>query len=211
MAAEFYCSACRTPFVNEFALDPDGVCALCRLGVRGFDFAYCYGTYDGHFKDLIHLYKYGRVQGLAAHFAPLLSAALPLENTYDVVVPVPLHWRRYWQRGFNQAAQLAKAIAKRRGLRFARPLVRTRWTATQTNLSNTGRRENIAGAFRACGKVDGLRILLVDDVMTTGATAGACAKILKRAGAKSVTLLTLARVDRRLAAPSARTSQSGAS
>jgi ComF family protein len=211
MAAEFFCSACRTPFANEFALSAEGICDLCRLGTRGFDFAYCYGTYDGHFKDLIHLYKYGRVIGLAAEFTRLLSAALPLEGAYDVVVPVPLHWRRYWQRGFNQAAQLAKGIARRRGLRLARPLVRTRFTGTQTNLSNSDRRKNISGAFRVRGKVDGLRILLVDDVMTTGATAGACAKVLKRAGAKSVTLLTLARVDRRLAAPSARTSQSGAS
>jgi ComF family protein len=206
MAAEFFCSTCRTPFVNAFPLAPDGVCALCRLGVRGFDFAYCYGSYDGSLKELIHLYKYGRVEGLAARFIPLLSQALPLDDTYDAVVPVPLHWRRRWQRGFNQAAHLGKGIAKRRGLRFLRSLVRTRWTGTQTSLTNTGRRANASGAFRVRGNVQGLRILLVDDVMTTGATASACANILKRAGAKSVTLLTLARVDRRLAAPSARTS-----
>jgi ComF family protein len=181
---DHFCSSCRTPFANEFALAPDGVCALCRLGVRGFDFAYCYGAYDGHFKDLIHLHKYGRVEGLAAEFTPLLSAALPLENTYDAVVPVPLHWRRYWQRGFNQAAQLANGIARRRGLRLARLLARTRFTSTQTNLSHADRRKNISGAFRVCGKVDGLRILLVDDVMTTGATAGACANVLKTGGGK---------------------------
>jgi ComF family protein len=211
MAAEFFCSACRTPFANEFPLSPEGVCDLCRLGVRGFDFAYCYGSYDGPLKDLIHLYKYGRLQGLAARFVPFLSAALPRENTYDVVVPVPLHWRRFWERGFNQAAQLGKGIARHRGLRFRRLLARGRWTVSQTNLSNNARRANISGAFRVRGKVQGLRILLVDDVMTTGATAGACASVLKRAGAKSVTLLTLARVDRRLAASTARTSQSGAS
>jgi ComF family protein len=205
MAAEFFCASCHTRFANEFGLAPDG------LGVRGFDFAYRYGTYDGHFRDLIHLYKYGRQEALAAEFPPLLSAALPFENTYDAVVPAPLHRRRYWQRGFNQAAQLAKRIARRRGLRMARLLVRTRFTSTQTNLSSTDRRKNISGTFRVRGTVDRLRILLVDDVMTTGATAGACVSVMKRAGAKSVTLLTLARVDRRLAAPSARTSQSGAS
>jgi ComF family protein len=214
MAAEFFCSACRTPFANEFPLGHDGVCALCRNGYRGFDFAYCYGFYDGPLRDLIHLYKYGRVQPLADRFIPLMASALPFDNTYDAVVPVPIHWRRRWKRGFNQAAQLGKGIAARRGLRFAQLLARKRWTGSQTNLSDTDRRTNIAGAFRlshrAENTVKGLRILLVDDVMTTGATAGACANILKRAGAKSVTLLTLARVDRRLAAPSARTSKIGA-
>ena len=209
--AEYFCSACRTPFVNEYPLGQEGVCALCRNGYRGFDFAYCYGSYAGHLKDLIHLYKYGRVQSLAPCFVDLLGAALPLENNYDVAVPVPLHWRRRWQRGFNQAAQLAKGIAKRRGIRFANVLARKRWTGSQANLSHSDRRGNVAGAFRVTGSVKGLRILLIDDVMTTGATAGACALILKRAGAKSVTLLTLARVDRRLAAPSARTSKTGAS
>jgi ComF family protein len=211
MAADFFCASCRTPFANEFPLSRDGVCALCHEGLRGFDFAYCYGFYEGPLKDLIHLYKYGRVQGLRRRFLPMLSAALPYEHTYDVVVPVPLHWRRLWHRGFNQAAQLGKGIARRRGMRFARLLARNRWTASQAQLSNTERRANISRAFRVRGNVQGLRILLVDDVMTTGATAGACANILKRAGAKSVTLLTLARVDRRLAAPSARTSHRGAS
>ncbi len=191
------------------------MCALCRNGYRAFDFAYCYGSYDGQLKDLIHLYKYGRVQSLAPRFVDLLGAALPLENNFDVAVPVPLHWRRRWQRGFNQAAQLAKGIAGRRGIRFANVLARKRWTGSQASLSHSERRGNVAGAFRLSGRatdsLKGLKILLIDDVMTTGATAGACALILKRAGAKSVTLLTLARVDRRLAAPSARTFKTGAS
>jgi ComF family protein len=126
-------------------------------------------------------------------------------------VPVPLHWRRRWQRGFNQASELAKGFASVRGLRYGNVLSRKRWTGSQTSLSHSVRRSNVAGAFRLRGQVKDLRILLVDDVMTTGATAGACARIFKRAGAKSVTLLTLARVDRRLAASSARNSISGAS
>jgi len=207
MDAPFYCASCRTPFANEFPLGPDGICALCRQGARGYDFAYSYGSYDGALKDLIHLYKYGRVQGLAMNFAGLMYDALPADQTFDAVVAVPMHWRRLWQRGFNQAAQLAKKLAARRHLRYARLLTRARWTGSQTSLSNKERRANTSGAFRVRGNVKGLRILLVDDVMTTGATAGACANVLKRAGAKSVTLLTLARVDRRLAAPSARTSK----
>jgi ComF family protein len=211
LAAEFYCASCRTPFVNEFPLAPDGRCALCRNGLRGFDFAYCYGSYDGPLKDLVHLYKYGRVQALSGHFTKWLAAALPLDASYDVVVPVPLHWRRRWHRGFNQAALLGRGIAKARGIRFANLLSRKRWTGSQASLANSDRRANVSGAFRVRGELKGLRVLLIDDVMTTGATASACASTLKRAGAKSVTLLTLARVDRRLAAPSARTSTSGAS
>ena len=108
-----------------------------------------------------------------------------------------------WQRGFNQAAQLGRGIARIRGMRFANLLARNRWTGSQASLSNSDRRSNVSGAFKVRRPVQGLRILLIDDVMTTGATAGACATVLKRAGAKSVTLLTLARVDRRLAASSA--------
>jgi ComF family protein len=202
---------CRTPFANEYPIQPDGVCHACRHGLRGFDFAYCYGYFDGPLKDLIHLYKYGRVQTLAPRLANLMAYALPLETAQDIVVPVPMHWRRRWERGFNQAAQLGRRIARRRGMRFGNVLARKRWTGSQTALSDYERRDNVAGAFEVRGSVQGLRVLLIDDVMTTGATAGACAYELKRAGAKSVTLLTLARVDRRLAASSARTSQQGAS
>jgi len=211
MAAEYFCSACRTPFANEYPILPDGVCDACRSGLRGFNFAYCYGFFDGALKDLIHLYKYGRVETLAPRLAELMLSALPLDTAYDIVVPVPIHWRRRWERGFNQAAHLARQVAARRGVRFANVLTRKRWTGSQTALSDADRRGNVAGAFGVRAGVAGLRILLIDDVMTTGATAGACAKVLKRAGAKSITLLTLARVDRRLAASSARTSQKGAS
>jgi ComF family protein len=204
--AEHFCASCRTPFANDFPLDEKGLCALCRNGLRRFDHVYCYGFYSGVLKDLIYLFKYGRIESLGKPLGHILSAALPRDQAYDVVVPVPLHWRKLWQRGFNQAGVLARRIARRRGMRFANVLKRRRWTGTQAELSNPERRKNVANAFAVRGRVDGLRILLVDDVMTTGATAGACAAELKRAGAKSVTLLTLARVDRRLAASSARTS-----
>jgi len=130
-----------------------------------------------------------------------LTRALPLDEPFDAVVPIPLHWMRRFQRGFNQAALLARQIARRRSIPVLRAIRRVRATRTQTGLTNAKRRQNVAGAFRARPKcsVQGLRILLVDDVMTTGATGSACAAALKRAGAKSVTLLTVARVDRRVA------------
>jgi ComF family protein len=203
MAAEYYCVSCRTPFQNHFPLDEEGRCGLCRTGTRGFDAAYCFGLYEGTLRELVHLFKYGRMKPLAKTLAAHLAGALPRDKRFDVVVPMPLHWRREWQRGFNQSALLARATARRCGIPMLNAVRRTRATATQAGLSNARRRENVAGAFRVrkTALVEGRRILLIDDVMTTGATASACALALKRAGAKSVTLLALARVDRRLIDP----------
>lgn len=203
MAAEYFCVSCRTPFLNRFPLDDDGVCRLCRTKARGFDAAYCFGAYEGTLRELIHLFKYGRMKPLVKTLAAHLAAALPRDRRFDLVVPMPLHWRRQWQRGFNQSELLARATARRSGIPMVNAVRRTRATAAQAGLSNAGRRENVAGAFRVRKPraIEARRVLLVDDVMTTGATASACALALKRAGAKSVALLALARVDRRLFDP----------
>jgi ComF family protein len=168
--------------------------------LRGFDAAYCFGSYDGKLRELIHLYKYGRIQTLARPLADFLVRALPLDERFDAVTPVPLHWRKQWQRGFNQAELLARAIARRRGIPVVRALGRARYTQTQAGLSNTERRKNVAAAFRcrrAARTLAGRRVLLIDDVLTTGSTAAACARMLKQAGAASVVVATVARVDRR--------------
>ncbi|MEK7405065.1 MAG: ComF family protein [Acidobacteriota bacterium] len=201
LAADYFCVCCRTPFLNRHPLDEEGRCALCRRGLRGFDAAYCYGVYEGKLRELIHLFKYGRVRPLAGPLGELLALAIPRDQRFDLIVPVPLHWRRRWQRGFNQSALLAAAIARRYGTRVTHAVRRRRATASQAGLSNTGRRANVAAAFRVRRRqpVAGRRVLLVDDVMTTGATASACAAALKSAGARYVALLTLARVDRRAA------------
>ena len=170
---------------------------LCRNGRRGFDEAFCYGAYEGTLRKLIHLFKYNGIHRLSRPLGALLADALPRDRQFDLLTAVPLHWRRRWQRGFNQSELLGKAIGRARGI-AVKNLLRRGWaTRAQAGLSNAQRRENVAGAFRARRRVAGLRILLVDDVMTTGATAGACARALKKAGAKSVSLLALARVDRR--------------
>lgn len=174
---------------------------LCRSGARGFDEAYCYGAYAGTLRKLIHLFKYSGMRRLARPLGDLLWDALPRDRQFDAVTAVPLHWRRRWQRGFNQSELLGKEIARRRGIPVMRVLRRASATRAQAGLSNAQRRENVAGAFRARRRVNGLRMLLVDDVMTTGATAGACARALKKAGARSVSLLALARVDRRFKDP----------
>jgi ComF family protein len=202
LSADFFCVSCRTPFQNAFPLDAEGRCGLCRTGLRGFDAAYCFGSYEGILRELIHLFKYGRIKTLAGPLGDLLGAALPRDERFDAVTPVPLHWRRQWRRGFNQSELLARAIARRSGIRMLKTLRRVRFTATQAGLSNTSRRRNVTAAFhcRRGLSLQGKRILLIDDVMTTGSTAAACAIALKRAGASRVALLTVARVDRRLAA-----------
>lgn len=202
LAAEYFCVSCRTPFQNRYPLDDQGRCALCRAGLRGFDSACCFGAYEGALRRLIHLLKYGGMRPLAGRLGDFLMAALPREQRFDAIVPLPLHWRRRWRRGFNQSELLAREVGRRTGIPVRRLARRVRSTPPQAGLGNAARRRNMAGAFRARAAASGLRILLVDDVMTTGATGSACALALKRAGARSVTLLTLARVDRR-AAPSA--------
>lgn len=151
-------------------------------------------------RKLIHLYKYSGMRPLSGPLAGFLSDALPRDERFDAIVSVPLHWRKQWQRKFNQSELLARAISRRTAIPVVNALKRVKATATQAGLSNTARRRNVAAAFR-CRLPEGVRgkrILLIDDVMTTGSTAAACAIALKRAGAVRVALLTVARVDRRL-------------
>jgi ComF family protein len=201
MEAEIFCISCRTPFVNAFPLDAEGRCALCRSGLRGFDAAYSFGAYDGALREMIHLMKYRKVHTLAQPLGDFLLQALPPGESFDVVAPVPLHWKRHWDRGFNQSELLARSVARSAGIPLTNALRRVKATATQAGLSNSARRRNVTQAFRCArpGRVQGKHILLVDDVMTTGSTATACAQALKRAGARRVALLTVARADRRLA------------
>ena len=197
LSAEFFCISCRTPFQNSFPLDAQGRCALCRNGLRGFDAAYSFGAYEGVLRELIHLYKYGKIRTLARPLSGLLAQALPRDEAFDAAVPVPLYWRRRLQRGFNQAELLARGLSRLTGIPVVCTLGRVRPTPTQAGLSNNARRQNMARAFRS-RSVQGKRILLIDDVMTTGATAASCALALKQAGARRVALLTVARVDRRI-------------
>ena len=201
LEAEHFCVCCRTPFVNSYPLDETGRCGLCRLGLNRFDAAYSFGAYQDTLRKLIHLFKYGGIRTLARPLGSLLASTLASGERFDVVVPMPLHWWRRWRRGFNQAELLAREVARRCGVEVVGAVRRARATSPQAGLSNSRRRENVAGAFQVPRpeRVRGLCVALVDDVLTTGATANACAAALKRAGARRVTLLTLARVDRRVA------------
>lgn len=199
--AEFFCVTCRTPFVNRAPLDDADQCSLCRLGLNGFDQVYSFGAYDGTLRKLIHVFKFEGVRTLNRPLGAWLVQVLPREANYDAIVPMPLHWRRRWERGFNQSELLAREISRRWQVPVRGLVKRKKATAPQAGLTSSQRRKNMQGAFevKPGRRLDGMRILLIDDVLTTGATASACARALKRAGAAHVTFLALARRDRRAA------------
>src|SRR5262249_37873038 len=176
MQAEHFCIACRMPFLNRFPLDEEGRCSLCWLGLSGFDEVFTYGSYEGSLRKLIHVFKYGGVQPLAKRFGDLLIRSIPRERSFDAIGPMPLHLRRGWERGCNQGSLLAEQVSKRWNVPVTRAVRRARATAPQAGLTNAKRRANVRGVFKATRRLDGKRVLLVDDVLTTGATAAACAR-----------------------------------
>ena len=198
------CLRCGRPFASDQGVDH--VCGTCQDKSFAFESARAAGLYAEALKALIHQYKYRRCEPLAAPLGQLLWEAFCRHwalDDVDAVIPVPLHRRRLRKRGFNQAGLL---LRKWTGLAAARGididglsvlndvLVRRRYTLPQTGLDHKARQINVRNAFGiGKGTVKGLRLLLVDDVFTTGATAHACAQVLKRDGAVSVKLLTLAR------------------
>lgn len=201
LAAEYFCAACQAPFASPYPLDENQLCGLCRRGARGFDRCYSYGFYEGTLARLIQLLKYERIEPLAPVLGGLLSDSLPREIVFDGIVPMPMHWTRRYVRGFNQAELLAVDLSRRTGIPVLEVVRRSRLTRAQVGLSDHHRRRNVSGAFavRRSDRLEGRHVLLIDDVLTTGATAAACAAALKKAGAARVTVLTVARADRRLA------------
>jgi competence protein ComFC len=212
---ERVCQICGSPPETSFATIPgppettdtaeEGrlVCVACRVRTYGFDRVRSHAAYDGELVRAIVMLKFERIEPLGAWFADRLAELIRREAetlAADVVVPVPLHRQRERERGYNQADLIAKPLAKRLGLPYrAVLLVRTRPRPDKQVLSLSERWESVRGAFatRPGSQVDKLRVLLVDDVVTTGATLDACAKALRGAGAKSVIGLTVARAARR--------------
>jgi ComF family protein len=175
-------------------------CARCRRGLSPFERGASLGPYEGSLKAAIHELKFRGRRRVAGRLAQALLEERPVSQLLSaevVLVPVPLHPRRARERGFNQSELLALEIARRRGLASAADvLVRRRDTSSQTGLSAAQRRRNVRGAFlvRRRARVAGRSVVLVDDVITTGATAIECARVLREAGAKEVRLLAAARV-----------------
>jgi ComF family protein len=179
----------------------EAVCGRCRRGLPSFEAGFSLGPYEGGLRTLIHELKFRGRRRVAERLAALAApdaARAGLLTSGAVLVPVPLHPRRREERGFNQSELLALALGRRSGLPvIADVLVRRKQTRSQTGLSAAQRRANVEGAFavRGRGRVAGRAVVLVDDVVTTGATALACARALRDAGAREVRLLSLARVD----------------
>lgn len=198
LVAEFACARCRTPFLNPRPLNGQGLCRLCAAGATAFDGAWSCGAYEGRLRDLVHLFKYGRMLPLGRLFGQIMARAYPRDQVFELIVPVPSHWRRRLWRGFDQAAVLAHELSRNTGIPFVAALRRTRHTAPQAGLTRRQRRENIRGCFQAAAPetVRGRRVLLIDDVLTTGATANAAAAALKAAGAAHAGVFTLARAGR---------------
>ena len=190
------CDGCGLPFPFDQGV---GVrCPACEARPRAFTRARAACLYDEHSRELILKLKHADRPEVGALFARWLRrAASPLLEEADAVAPVPLHRSRLFARRYNQAAEIARPLARLSGKPYlADALVRRRATATQGGKSGRGRRINVKGAFHAPRRssIEGRRILLVDDVLTTGATAEACAAALLGAGARSVSLAVVARV-----------------
>ena len=172
---------------------------MCQQGLTSFDAAYSFGGYEGALRKLIHLFKYGKIETLAGPLSRLLISAIPLDAQFDLVVAMPMHWRKQWERGFNQAELLAAPVSARYGLPLSKAFRRRRYTQAQASLTEGQRRDNLIGSFfvKRPELIRGNRVLLVDDVFTTGSTLRSASDALKAAGAAHVTALTLARVDRK--------------
>lgn len=192
-----FCECCGLPFQGDITVHFE--CANCREQQLHFRSARSAVEFTGVIKEVIHRYKYNH----AAWFEPflgqlLVEAAEPnlLPGNWDWIVPIPLHWWKRRDRTFNQSERIARFLSRATGIPLhTRLLKRVQPTHTQTRLSRAERTENVKRAFAFCGddSIDGARIILIDDVLTTGATASACAKLLKQNGAEVVDVWTVAR------------------
>jgi ComF family protein len=215
-----FCRACRLELLEHSALAANSACPRCALSVGpfgdlrsgcsdcrgrslGFDAALALGPYEGAIRDLCLSLKHERNGWLAWWLSDLLIEArqdvlnhLPKDAC---IVPIPLHWWRRWQRGYNQAEALAYGLGRRLHLPVWRSLRRTVATDRLAPLSPTERYDAMRGVFRAhaCPQLAGQTVLLVDDVLTTGATSGAAARVLKRAGAARVIVVVIGRAEKK--------------
>lgn len=181
------CAGCGVPEALETCGCADMVPALRQVRSAG--------PFTGWLRDAIHSFKYHHEWSRVDHLGPLLIPVVASLQPVDGLVPVPLHSRRLRDRGFNQSAVLAEMVGKRLNLPIVSALERTRATAQQTGLSAAERRQNVDGAFAVASASDlsGAHLLLIDDVVTTGAVLNACATTLVSGGAATLRAATLAR------------------
>ncbi len=192
-----FCCKCSQPFAGE--ITGSFTCANCADRDLHFEAAVSIYRSRAVVRELIHSFKYNRQLHLRHQLGRWLAEALEdprlAGRRIDCLVPVPLHPARRRERGFNQAEVLARVLQRQSGLPLRDLLQRSRYTTTQTQFDRSERMENLRGAFRLRrgSNVQGLRMLLVDDVLTTGSTLSECASVLREAGALSVHAATVAR------------------
>ena len=199
-----WCAACARPFAQE--QDEGAVCATCLSDPPLHDGIRAAVAYDDLSRQIILRLKYGGKIGLAKLVARQLVRHLPDERSNIIIAPVPLHWTRLWSRSFNQSALIAQELARLGRLQCCPDLLlRVRRTPSMRGLSFKERRKSVARAFvvnpAKLTSLSGARVILVDDVLTTGATSDGCIKALKKSGAKWVQLFCWARALRGEAFP----------
>ena len=194
------CNRCGVPLDYDIGVETD--CPACIARPPRWGRARAAFVYDAlSRRPVLDLKRAGRRDGLETLTGWMTRSGAALLEEADLIVPVPLHYTRLVMRGFNQSAWLGQAVGRASKVAVSvDALKRTRRTPSQAGLSNRARRRNVTGAFevRASRRrlVEGKRVLLVDDVLTTGATLSACTRALKRAGARQIDVLVLARVVR---------------
>lgn len=191
------CSRCGDPLTSWRVLDDaGGQCPRCRHRESALTASRAIGAYDGSLRAIVHAFKYEGCRSLSVGLGTRLrESAADLLTAADVVVPVPLHRSRRRTRGYNQARELAARL----GPPVVNALRRVRATPSQTDLPAEARQDNVRNAFAlrrwlTAPVLDGIRVVIVDDVSTTGATIEACARVLRAAGAADVSAVTAARV-----------------
>lgn len=193
-----YCERLGTPFPVDLGAGLLSPAAIADPPVFARARAVC--RFDGTARELVHRLKYGDRVELSLTLGRMMAqAGRELAAEADLILPVPLHRTRLWRRRFNQAAALARTVSRETGLPLVTTaLARIRRTRQQVGLTRAQRADNLQGAFQvsaaARGLVEGRRVLLIDDVLTTGATVNAASRALLRAGASAVDVLTFARV-----------------
>jgi ComF family protein len=195
------CRLCGRPMLEGAHGGPEGpLCALCRRQTYSFDLARSFAAYNEPLMRAVTLLKHEAIRPLAAWFGERLVEVARRELACfkaEVVVPVPLHPERQRERGFNQAELLARSVARHLGLPLEKQvLVRAKPRPSKLRLSRHERWQVARGAYAPApgGRIDNRRVMLVDDVFTTGATLDSCARALRSAGAAKVAALTVARV-----------------
>lgn len=191
------CALCQRPFAEAVA--PGAVCAPCMAAPPRHDGIAAGTLYNAASRKLVLALKHGRRLALAPMMARLIAAKLPFVDADWLVVPVPLHRWRLWHRGYNQAALLAQEIARLRGADLVvDALQRRKRTPSLGGLGRKARARALSGAIggnpRRAARLQGASVVLVDDVLTSGATSAACVSALKRAGARRVVIACFARV-----------------